>query len=178
MRIVYRVSQFWNTLSKKSDPGPVDEAHLLLTLAQRELFAQLQPSEQKHAISIWRKLLDRGEDQPDLLVAALLHDVGKLRYPMTPWQRVLVVLVKAIMPARARLWGSMPAENWHKLPSWRKAFIVAEQHPRWGAELAHQAGVSPLVEYLIREHHHPWGQDINTAESDLLHRLWVIDNES
>jgi hypothetical protein len=178
VRIVYRVSQFWNTLSKKADPGLVDEAHRQLTPPQRELFTQLQPSEQKHAISIWRKLIDQGEEQPDLLVAALLHDVGKLRYPMALWQRVLVVLVKASMPSRFRLWGSMPLGNWQKLPSWRKAFIVAEQHPHWGAELAHQAGVSPLAEYLVREHHHPWGQDVDTPESNLLHRLWLIDNES
>jgi hypothetical protein len=178
VRVVYRVGQFWNTLSKKADPGSVNAAIRQLTIAQRQLFTQLQPSEQKHAIYIWRKLLHQGEDQPDLLVAALLHDVGKVLYPMETWQRVLVVLVKTILPARARFWGNIPADNWQKLPSWRKAFIVAEQHPFWGAELAHQAGVSPLVEYLIREHHHPWGQDLNTPESNLLHRLWLIDNES
>jgi len=178
VRILYRVSQFWNTIAHKTDPGLLREAHGRLTPPQRRLFSCLQPSEQKHALSMWRKLLDQGEDQPDLLVASLLHDVGKLRYPMALWQRVLVVLANAIMPTQARQWGNGPLENWHRLPSWRKAFIVAEQHPRWGAELAQQAGVSPLAVYLIREHHHPCGQDVSTMESSLLRRLWLVDNES
>jgi putative nucleotidyltransferase with HDIG domain len=178
VRILYRLSQFWRTLFPKTDSASLAEAQHQLTPVQRRLFGQLQPSEQKHALSIWRKLRDLGEDQPDLLVAALLHDVGKLHYPLHLWERVLVVLVRAVMPAQAVRWGSLPSNDWKRLPAWRKAFILAEQHAQWGAELAHNAGVSPLTEYLIREHHHPQEQDINEAKSSLLHKLWLADNGS
>jgi hypothetical protein len=178
VRIVYRVSQFWNTLSHKAEPGLLEEVQRQLTPPQTQLFKRLQPSEQMHALTIWRKLLHQGDAQPDLLVAALLHDVGKLRFPLALWQRVLVVLAKAILPRKAQAWGNLLPGGWEELPAWRKAFVVAEHHPRWGAELARHAGVSPLAEYLIREHHHPWGQDMSTAESSLLHRLWLVDNES
>jgi hypothetical protein len=178
MRIMYRASQFWSSLTPKADPRLLDQAQRQLTPCQSQLFGRLQPSEQKHALSIWCKLIDLGEDQPDLLVAALLHDVGKLHYRLRLWERVLVVLAKAIVPGQAKRWGSLPPGNWEMQPSWRKAFIVAEQHPGWGAELAHQAGASPLTEYLIREHHHSGGQNENTVEDSLLYRLWQVDNES
>ena len=101
------------------------------------------------------KLLEQGENQPDLLVAALLHDVGKLRYRLNPLERSLVVLVKAVLPEQARLWGELPLDGWDRTPGWRKAFVVAQQHAGWGAEMAREAGVSRLTESLIRKHHDP-----------------------
>jgi predicted HD phosphohydrolase len=53
------------------------------------------------------KLVDQGS-QPDLLVAALLHDVGKLRYKLNPLERAMVVLVRRLSPETARRWGSLP----------------------------------------------------------------------
>jgi hypothetical protein len=64
------------------------------------------------------------------------------------------------------------------MPGWRKAFIVTQYHAEWGAELARQVGVSPQTETLIRLHHHPQSLNRDDAESSLLHKLWVVDNES
>ena len=55
---------------------------------------------------------------------------------------------------------------------------MAEQHAEWGAEMAREAGVSPLTESLIRKHHDPAGQEAEIAENSLLHKLWLVDNES
>lgn len=129
-------------------------------------------------MSMYRRLVEQGDNQPDLLQAALLHDVGKLRHRLNPLQRTMVVLARATMPGIAHRWGSLESERWDGLPGWRKAFILAEQHAGWGAEIAHAAGVSSLTEILIREHHHPnvpgMGEDVNS----LLHKLWIVDNES
>jgi len=142
------------------------------------LFKQMQPSEKEHAIVMVRKLAEQCESQPDLLVAALLHDVGKLRYRLNPMERTVVVLVKAVMPRQSRQWGSLAPGEWEDLPGWRKPFVVAEQHASWGAEIARQAGVSFLTETLIREHHNPNLNKTGEAENSLLHKLWVVDNES
>jgi putative nucleotidyltransferase with HDIG domain len=176
--VLYRVRQFWRIISVKNDPLELEHAQALLRPEQWELFAQLQPGEKDHAVVMFRRLLERGENQPDLLVAALLHDVGKLRYHLNPLERAMVVMVHAIKPERARRWGNLPPDGWDGLPGWRKAFIVSEQHARWGAEMARQAGVSPLAENLIRLHHHPHGHQAVAVENNLLQILWAVDNES
>jgi len=129
-------------------------------------------------VTMLYRLLEQGENHPDLLVAALLHDVGKLHYHLNPFERALIVLVRLFLPEQAHLWGSLPATGWDDVPRWRKAFVLAEQHAGWGAELARQAGASTLTENLIREHHYPHFNNYNSAENSLLHKLWVVDNES
>jgi len=178
VRLRYRLRQFWRILSIKEDQLEDEQALVKLNPEQRTLFTQMQPGEQNHAVIMFHSLLEQGETQPDLLVAALLHDVGKLRYRMSPLERAMVVLVKAVMPGQAHRWGELLSAGWDGLPSWRKPFIVAEHHAEWGAEMARQAGVSSLTETLIREHHHPPCQDADIKENNLLRKLWLVDNES
>lgn len=178
MRIVYRLRQFWRAFYAKINPLDLERGLALLNPAQAELFLQLQPSEKEHALSMVRRLIAQGDDQADLLVAALLHDVGKLRYRMNPLERTMVVLVGAIYPTRLKEWGSLPPAGWEDVSGWRRAFVVAEQHARWGAEMARGAGVSPLAETLIQSHHHPRLAQADAAENRLLNKLWAVDNTS
>lgn len=178
MSTLYRVRQFWHTVSVQTEPHELQRAQALLNPEQWDLFARLQPGEMYHAVSMLRSLLEQGENQPDLLVAALLHDVGKIRYRLNPLERAMVVLVRWVKPEWAHRCGVLPSIGWNDLPGWRKAFIVAEQHAEWGAEIARLAGVSSLTETLIREHHHPHMHDADTLETSLLRKLWAVDNES
>jgi hypothetical protein len=170
--------QFWRMVSVKSGSFDLELVQRILNPEQMSLFNQMQTGEKEHAISMARKLTEQGDTQPDLLVAALLHDVGKLRYRMNPLERTMVVLMKVVIPGQARQWGSQAPDEWEGLPGWRRPFVVAEQHPAWGAELAHRVGVSDLTETLIREHHHPNLNHTDSIENILLHKLWVVDNES
>jgi putative nucleotidyltransferase with HDIG domain len=176
--MLYRVRQFWRTISLKTDPHALEQAKALLTKAQWQLFLRLQPGEQSHALAMYFNLLQQGENQSDLLVAALLHDVGKLRYRMNPVERAMVVLAQAVLPGQAQRWGSLPLNAWDGMPGWRKAFIVAEQHAEWGAKMAQEAGASPLTESLIRQHHDTACEENEIMENSLLHKLWLVDNES
>jgi len=176
--IFYRLRQFGQALLAKTDRQALDEAREWLTPKQWELFERLQPAERNHALRMLRKLRGQGDDQPDLLVAALLHDVGKLFYRLNPVERAMIVLARATMPRQARRWGDLPQGDIESLPWWRKAFALAEQHAMWGAELARQAGASLMTEILIREHHHPQGLGDGNPESNLRYKLWRVDNES
>ncbi len=178
MRILYRVRQFWHTLSPKIDPQVLEQAYQYLAPPQIELFDRLLPSEKKHAVIMLNKLLSEGDDQPDLLVASLLHDIGKLQYPLHPLERTIIVVGKVILPRKAQRWGAIPAGGWENLPAWRKAFIVAEHHPEWGAEAARQAGASPLTVELIRSHHNPPPRYPELEQHRLQQVLWLVDNES
>lgn len=178
VRILYRGRQFWHTLSSKIDSQKLEQAATYLTHAQWELFTQLQVGEKNHALAMLTKLIAQGETEPDLLVAALLHDVGKLRYRMNPLERALVVVGKAIVPEKANRWGTEPVGGWNNLPDWRKAFIVAEHHAEWGAEMARQAGASPLAVELIRQHPCPPSMAAGSVNNRLQKTLWLVDNES
>jgi hypothetical protein len=178
VRIHYRLRQFWRTFLVEKEQLELDQALALLNPEQKALFTRMQQSEQNHAEKVLRRLLEQGENQPDLLVAALLHDVGKLCHRMSPLERAVVVLVKAVMPKLAHRWGELPPAGWDGLPAWRKAFILAEHHAEWGAEVARKSGVSVLTENLIRMHHYPRSQDVDSVETNLLQKLWQVDNES
>jgi len=178
VRILYRLRQFWHTLTSNTISPVSAQVLALLSPQQKALFDQLQPAEKSHALDMARKLMEQGEVQSDLLVAAMLHDIGKLHYSLHPIERAMVVMVKAVSPSLAARVGRLPEGGWENVPWWRRAFVVADHHAAWGAELARQSGVSPLAEILIREHHHSTSPAVNGIEDSLLHKLWLVDNES
>jgi hypothetical protein len=246
-RIFYRTCQFWQALGANLSPEDLDLVREVLAPSQRRLFEQLQMSEKVHSMKVLRALLDQGENHPDLFVAALLHDVGKSRFPLNMWDRILIVVGKAFFPQRAKRWGSepvsaleslhssdrrglptetlhepdlrglptealpnpdrqgLPTETLHKpdlrgLPTealhnpdrrglltetflriWRRPFIIAERHPAWGAEMAAQAGASPLAVALIRQHQDKLDPDLggnSGMEGYLLRKLQAVDDNS
>jgi hypothetical protein len=176
-RVRYRIRQFFHALQAEVDPVDLERARSVLTPAQMTLFLGMQPSEQAHALSVYRQLLSQGETAPDLGVAALLHDVGKSCRPLRLWERVWIVLVRAVLPEQTRRWGRADRQM-GKGPFWKQAFVVAEQHPAWGADLAARAGASPRAVALIRLH-----QDIPPAALDgeikrLLFELQAVDDHT
>jgi hypothetical protein len=176
-RVLYRVRQFTLALRAAVDPGDLEQARSVLTPAQLALFAGMQPSEQAHAVSMYRQLVDQGETSPDLLLAALLHDVGKSRSPIRLWERVLIVFGKAIFPAQSRRWGNSSVEQAGR-QGWRRVFVVAEQHPAWGAALAAEAGASPRTVVLIRLHQDPPSTEADPEVKRLLGKLQAVDDHN
>jgi len=172
--IPYRVRQFWSVLNS-THPSDRDlaPARSVLTEQQMALFIRLQPSEQIHSLRVLKTLQDQGETHPDLLTAALLHDVGKIRYPLRIWERVIIVLAKQIFPKRIQTWGRAQPRGW------KRSFVVARKHPDWGAELASEAGTTPLAVNLIQNH-----QDVISTRADkssvskLLTTLQKADNQN
>jgi exopolyphosphatase/pppGpp-phosphohydrolase len=172
-RVLYRIRQFYLALRATADPRDLEQARSVLTPAQAALFTRMQSSEQAHAVSVYRQLVAQGESSYDLLAAALLHDVGKSLSPLRLWERVLIVLARAFFPAQSRRWGSLPAE---RLRGWRRAFIVAEQHPAWGAALAAEAGASPRLVTLIRLHQEVPPNEADPETRRLLSKLQAVDD--
>ena len=175
MRIFYRARQFWLALTAVPKPEDLALAQEVLSPALMRLFLSLQPSEQAHSLWIYRQLrsylaaCDR-EVPPDLLAAALLHDVGKSCHPLRLWERVEVVLGKAFFPAAVKGWGTGSPSGW------KRAFVVAEQHPAWGADLAQQAGATPLAVALIRRHQENLAKPVS-SEDEWLALLQRFDEE-
>jgi hypothetical protein len=172
MGVSYRARQFFMALHARPSAEDLNRVRTILSPDLMELFLHMQPSEQAHSIQVMKKLQEEGNAHPDLLAGALLHDVGKILYPLRIWERVIIVLAGALFPALAARWGRSEPHGW------KRAFIVAQRHPDWGAELVAKAGASPAVIQLIRRH-----QDASpiTAQSfgdQCLIRLQLADDES
>lgn len=147
MGLRYRLRQLKNNLTA----GPLsamarEEVAAVLSPAEQALFARLSFADQWHSVRVLGDLRGAGYNDPDLLAAALLHDVGKTRYPLTAWDRTVIVVGAALIPRGAAQWGAGPADGW------RRPFVVRARHPEWGAEMAAAAGARVAVVDLIRRH--------------------------
>ena len=169
----YRVRQFWKAFTSRPDEADLIGIRKYLGPQEEAMFLKMHPSEQAHAIEVAQKIAQKSPEPPKhLMVAALLHDIGKSKYPLRPWDQALIVLGKALVPKQVRVWEAGPTRGW------RKAFVVAAHHPAWGAEMALEAGASPEAAALIRSHQTPIANGAGLPESNILALLQTADDES
>jgi hypothetical protein len=154
---------------------PVDEqlATCYLTPAQITLFQQMRRSDQLHSLNVLRTILAEGSTPADLAVAALLHDVGKARYPLAVWQKTLIVLVQAFIPALYHRWIQGDEDNF-----WQRPFVVKSRHPVWGADLLVDTDISEQALWLIAHHQDAASHWEKHENADLLKRLQQADESN
>lgn len=148
MTAVYRIQQGLRALLSFSQAVDYELAGRYLNDRQMALFRQMKRSEQLHSLNVLRDVQAQESATPhDLAVAALLHDVGKIRYPLAIWQKTISVLVRRFAPRLyLRLSDGDPA---HAL---NRPFAVNRHHPAWGAELLAQAETSERARWLVAHH--------------------------
>ena len=143
---LYRIQQGLRALTAYTRSVDLETARAYLSPPLMGLFEHMRRSEQQHSLKVLRALRAAGHTHPDLMAAALLHDVGKSRAPYHLWDRVLVVLASRLLPGFVDRWGRGAPIGW------RRPFAVAAQHPTWGAEMVRAAGGSPNLVELIARH--------------------------
>jgi hypothetical protein len=146
------------------------EIAVTLSPAERELFYRFQESDQWHAYRVFATLKETGQLQPDLLAAALLHDVGKTKVNLSVWDRILIVITELLQPDKVKSWGQ------GNLQSWKRPFVVRLRHAHWGAEMARSADSSARTIGLIRHHQDPVAQDSESIEDEMLRLLQRADD--
>jgi hypothetical protein len=156
-RVRYRVAQFFTTFWTSFRPVDVAYAAHHLDPELLRLFRRMSRAEQHHGIAICRALEAQGHTDADLLIAALLHDVGKIQAPPRLWDRVIAVLGEHFAPQRATRWSVGEPRGL------KRGFVVRRMHARWGAALAEQAGASSRSVTLIHHHHDPAEDDVELA---------------
>lgn len=149
VRSLHRVPQFARALITRQD-DEVDRRlrGLLADEQQWLLLVPLAPYDRAHHLRIYELLRDEGVSDPDLLRAALLHDVGKAddRGRVRLAHRIVVVVLRRFAP---RLLARL---NRADLPGPFHGFYLGEHHARLGARLAERAGVSARTRDLIAGH--------------------------
>ena len=153
-------------------PPPEDEEWALGTLLDGEklLWRRMSGPDQRHAVGVARdtvRLLGPDEPPPEVVAAALLHDVGKVESSLGTFARVGVTLA-ALAVGRARLlrWtgsggtgsaGTGSAGTGSARPpgrsSPRQRVGMYLTHDHLGAQLLEQAGSRALTISWAKEHH-------------------------
>ncbi len=164
-RVRYRFLQFFSMVW--GGFHPVDMAYVETKLPSAgllRLFTRMPRMEKNHGIAVCKVLEQRGFNSPDLLTAALLHDVGKTDYFPRLWERVFTVIIEHSAPHLASRMAQAPPQGL------RRGFVVRRVHADRGADLARRAGASSRTAFLIRAHH-------TTSEEDMeLAALQAVDD--
>ena len=162
-RARYRAGQFRDYMQPRAlRPRDMAEIRRVLPPPLMALFLRQTTGEQAHALRVMQQLAasDIQTGRLPLLQAALLHDVGKTRAPLSLVERVIVVLVGRSWPWLIKHLG------------WRP-FVIARSHADWGAEMVAEAGAPPLTVKLVRLHQSPPAPD-----DTLLAALQMADDDN
>jgi hypothetical protein len=144
-RAWYRARQLWKALRARVEEEDRVVVATFLTAPQQSLFYAMSPRDQRHSVETCRRLMLEGHRESDVLVAALLHDVGKGRIRL--WHRVAYVMLGAAAPGLLRRLAARDGDGW------RGALHRSLHHSGRGAEQALAAGASEESARLIRGHH-------------------------
>lgn len=139
---LYRARQFVGSVRPRVDTHLQAEALRFLREPERRLFAAMTLRDRQHCLDVYCRLRLQGHEDPDLLAAALLHDVGKGRIAL--WHRVAYVLLEAWAPGLLRRLA-VPGDG----GSWRQTLYRCCHHRELGAGLAREAGSAGQVVALI-----------------------------
>ncbi|NWG18583.1 MAG: hypothetical protein HXY41_18325 [Chloroflexi bacterium] len=168
---VQRVRQGLGELLAFARPVQMSLAAEYLTPPQQALFARLRRAEQLHSLNVLRALLAQGDTPRALAVAALLHDAGKICYPLTTGEKTLAVLARVFLPALARRWMDGDPRR-----RWQRPFVVYAHHPAWSAELLAAAGADETAIWLAAHHADDAARWTGHRHHDLLRRLQAADD--
>ena len=139
---MHRVRQFVAHVGARVSADETARAHRILPPSAAGLFDGMPVADRRHALDVVERLIAGGNDDPDLLTAALLHDAAK-GHRMRLWHRVTGVLLEAFAPSTlARLASADPG-------SWRHPFHLYLHHAELSAELARRAGCSERAAAFI-----------------------------
>lgn len=120
----------------------------LLTEEQRARFEAMPAFDQQHLCRVANHLKAHGVREQDVLVAGLLHDIGKSdgRAQVRLTDRVAKVLLKRLSPGTLeKVADAYPNGRFSGL-------ALTMLHPAIGAELAGRMGCSERTCWLIRHH--------------------------
>jgi hypothetical protein len=174
----YRLRQFWRGITARITPEEMGIAAALLPRKSLARFCEMPADAQRHSFNVLYTLSQEGWHDPDLSVAALLHDVGKLASQqslckLTPWRRSQLVLLEAFYPGNLVSIAS-PDPN----AGMRYLIYVHLRHGQIGAEWARMDGCSDTTCWLVAHHQEKRQPPFLSHNEQMLAMLQWADNRN
>lgn len=140
-----RTRQFRTHLRATVDPQERAALVAWTSADQLAMFDSMHVADRRHGLDVASALRAQGVNDPDALLAALLHDAGKGQTGV--WPRVAYAL--------GSRYGSWIPTAAARLPGFGPALERLRTHAETSAVLAGQAGCSPRTVDLIRHQDDP-----------------------
>lgn len=143
---LYRVKQFYWSLTSKLDSIDVELINKYLNIKEKELFCSISTYEQKHSIKVAMdviKLCEENNIKNDSLVrAALLHDIGKSFKKLNPIEKSIVVILDKLSKGKLKKFKEV------------KQIDVYYNHADKGYNILKNTGnYDERFLYLVKNHH-------------------------
>ncbi len=172
MGVAYRLRQGFGRLRAWVAPSRIDTtgARAVLSAELWPLFAAMPPGDRWHGLCVLARLHEAGYDEPALLAAALLHDLGKAQSGLTLAHRTLIVLDRALHAG----WTERLAGDGQ---GWRRPFFVHLHHAELGARKLRGAGADEELVLLVKRHE-AMGEPLQPEMERLRQALIAADDVS
>lgn len=156
---IYRVKQFYWSITSKLDLEDVALIDKYLTEEEKELFNNLSIYEQKHSARVAEDVIKLCEADKIinecLIKAALLHDIGKIYKKLNPIEKSLVVMLDNISKGKLKRFKRL------------KKIDVYYNHADKGYNILKNKGrYDERFLYLVKNHHND--NVIGDRELDIL----------
>ena len=150
MKMFYRMQQFIKAITATVGKEEREWVKEYLTKEECILFFKLKVYEQRHCIDVAKILEERTNSQKEMIRLGLLHDIGKIVYPLNPIQKGVMVLLDQITK------GSI------KRCSQSKMVKCYYEHPNLGYKLLKEMGdYNEVFLGKIKNHHNQNIQDLD-----------------
>lgn len=184
MKVFQRIKQYRLATKAQIDMKDVAFIRRYLTKQEQILFYRMSTADQCHSLNVAYKLTKKLKDieifqkepignKKEAIVAALLHDIGKIEAPFSLFSRSLYVLSKGLIKRLNAQFiykiGRSP--NSSKL---LRNFYVLTFHAQIGADILKTISNNEFVLKLILRHQEP----INDSDPLILNLLKAADQES
>lgn len=138
----YRVQQFIKAVTAQITKEDLSFVKQHLNQVEVALFLKLKPYEQRHCIDVAKKLDETSMGNLEMIKLGLLHDIGKLRYPLNPIEKSMIVVLDRLTGGNIKRYSRY------------KMIKCYYEHPQIGYEMLREIGnYDEVFLDLIKNHH-------------------------
>lgn len=104
-------------------------------------FLQLSNYEKKHSVLVAQAVEREIKDDPDLVLAALLHDIGKVKHHINIIEKSILVILDYLTKGNLKKYNK------------NKSINIFYNHGEIGYDILKNTGCNERILYLIKNHH-------------------------